>query len=84
MTNDNTPDMLEMVAKVIAFCHYARGARKPNMDRIQELADRHWREFERDGRMVIEVINGLVQAEAFDDSVAALPQLPDFLNGTVN
>lgn len=77
-------NLLEAVSKAIAFCHYARGARSPKMDRIEVLAERHWQDFEHDARMVLDIINGLVQREAFEDQVAALPQLPDFMKGAVN
>lgn len=84
MTQDNNIGLLEAVARAIAFCHYARGARSPKMDRIEALAERHWQDFERDARMVVEVIDKLVQREAFEDAVSALPQLPDFLKEAVN
>lgn len=82
--SDEPINLLEAVSKAIAFCHYARAARSPKMGRIEELAERHWQDFEHDGRMVVAVVDKLVQREAFEDAVSALPQIPDFMKGAPN
>lgn len=84
MSDQPDSRLLETVAKAIAFAHYKRGARNPNLDWVEQQANKHWEEFERDAMVVIEVINNLVEAEAFDDAVAALPNVPAFLTGTSN
>lgn len=76
--------LLEAVAKAMAFCHYRRGSRAPKYEYIETMANKHWRDFETDAHVVIEIINNLVQREAFDDAISALPQLPDFMKGAVN
>lgn len=83
MSEENL-NLLEAVAKASAFCHYARQVRSPKMPRIEELAEKHWRDFEHDARMIIEVINKLVLAQQFSEQVEALPMLPAFLSEAVN
>lgn len=80
----NDPRLLEHVSKAIAFCHYKRGARSPKLDWVERQANKHWEDFEGDALLVIEVINQLVQAEAFDDAVATLPNVPAFLTEASN
>ena len=84
MTDTQQPNMLEAVARAMAFCHFMRGARNPKPDHIKGLVDRRWDEFQEDAHVVIEVINGLVQAEQFQEAIEAVPTLPAFLTEAIN
>jgi hypothetical protein len=83
MTDEANPNMLEMVAKAIGFCHFMRVSRNPRPEYVERVVERRWREFEHDARMVLEIINGLVEREQLEEQISSLPQLPDFLKATV-
>jgi hypothetical protein len=70
---------LEEVARAIAIGHYARKFPNARNEYVEKLVSAHWQDFDADARLVMTVINALVQQEALEDAQADLPRLPDFV-----
>jgi hypothetical protein len=84
-------DMLEQVARAIALAHHAKNMRAPKPEWLAEIVERDWQKFEPDARLVLAVVNKMVQQEALSDEMDALavldeqsdlPEIPAFLRAS--